>query len=267
MRLRGQLKSDEAGYAMAALLVALAVMSVLASAAMPTWKQMARREKEAELIFRGEQYARAIGLFQRRAGPGVNPPSIDVLVQQKFLRKKYKDPITGGDFELITPATQLAIPTSPTPGTQTRGAPSGTTTPTTTRGGLSQPPPQPQQPSAFGRGTQPGGATPGFGGTVAGGIVGVQSKSKAESIRIYNGHTHYNEWQFVYIPQTGPGGRGQPGVPQPGVPPRGGPQRGGTQRGPFGGGGRFGTPQPGSGRQGAPPQPTPPAPGGRGPFR
>ena len=267
MRLRGQLGSSEAGYAMAALLVALAVMAVLSSAAMPTWKQMAQREKEAELIFRGQQYARAIGLFQRRNGPGVNPPNLDVLVQQKFLRKKYKDPITGGDFDLISPATQLAVPTAPTPGTQTRGAPTGTTAPTTTRGGLSQPLSTP------GRSTQPGGgAAVGFGGTVAGGIVGVQSKSKAESIRIYNGRTHYNEWQFIYIPQTGPGGRGQrggpqPGVAQPGIPPG---QRGGPQRGPFGGNGRFGnptSPQPDPGRQGAPGQPTPPGPRGRGPFR
>ena len=243
---------------MAALLVALAVMAVLASAAMPPWKQMSQREKEAELIFRGQQYARAIGLFQRRAGPGVNPPNLDVLVQQRFLRKKYKDPITGDDFDLISPATPMAVPTAPTPGTQTRGAPTGTTAPTTTRGGLSQPMSTP------GRGTQPGGgAAVGFGGTVAGGIVGVQSKSKAESIRIYNGRTHYNEWQFVYIPQTGPGGRGQPGMPQPG------PQRGGPQRGPFGGDGRFGSPpaspQPAPGRPGAPPQPG--ASGPRGRFR
>ena len=248
---------------MAALLVALAVMAVLASAAMPPWKQMAQREKEAELIFRGQQYARAIGLFQRRAGPGVNPPNLDVLVQQRFLRKKYKDPITGDDFDLISPATPMAVPTSPTPGTQTRGAPTGTTAPTTTRGGLSQPLSTP------GRGVQPvGGAAVGFGGTVAGGIVGVQSKSKAESIRIYNGRTHYNEWQFVYLPQTGPGGRGQPGVPQPGLP-QPGPQRGGPQRGPFGGDGRFGnpptSPQPSPGRQGT--QPAPAGPRGRGPFR
>ncbi len=104
---------------MAALLVALSVMAVLASAAMPSWKQMTQREKEAELVFRGQQYARAIGLFQRRAGPGVNPPNLDVLVQQKFLRKKYKDPITGGDFDLISPTTPMAVPTSPTPGGQT----------------------------------------------------------------------------------------------------------------------------------------------------
>ena len=248
---------------MAALLVALSVMAILASAAMPAWKHMSQREKEAELVFRGQQYARAIGLFQRRAGPGVNPPSLDVLIQQKFLRKKYKDPITGGDFDLISPATQLAVPTAPTPGTQTRGAPSGTTAPTTTRGGLSQPPSPP------GRSAQPGGTSAfgtggsafGAGSTVAGGIVGVQSKSKAESIRIYNGRTHYNEWQFVYIPQTGPGGRGQPGVPQPGLGQPGGPRRGGPQPGSP----TFPQPTP---RPGGPPvPPTPSGPGGRGPFR
>jgi type II secretory pathway pseudopilin PulG len=274
MELRGQLrdrrKTGESGYAMAALLVALAVMGVLASAAMPSWKQMSQREKEAELIFRGQQYARAIGLFQRRAGPGVNPPNLDVLVQQKFLRKKYKDPITGDDFDLISPTTAMSVPTAPTPGGQTgtgrstRGAAAGggssTYTPPTTRGGLAQPL------SGAGRGNQPGGAAVGFGGNVAGGVVGVQSKSKAESIRIYNGRTHYNEWQFVYIPQTNqPGGRGrgEPGVPQPGVP-----QRGGPQRGPFGGDGRSGGPvfSPG-GRPGAPTTPMPSGPRGRGPFR
>ena len=81
MKLRGQ-----QGYAMAVLLVAMSVAAVLMTAVMPTWKQMTRREKEAELIFRGEQYVRAIGLFQKRAGPGVLPPNLDVLVDQRFLR-------------------------------------------------------------------------------------------------------------------------------------------------------------------------------------
>src|SRR5262245_43731463 len=91
------------GYAMAALLVAMGVMAVLMTAAMPVWKQMSQREKEAELVFRGEQYARAIGLFQRKAGPGTLPPNLDVLIQQRFLRAKYKDPITGQDFDLLSP--------------------------------------------------------------------------------------------------------------------------------------------------------------------
>jgi type II secretory pathway pseudopilin PulG len=90
-----------AGYAMAALLVALGVMSVAATIAMPVWHQVARREKEAELIFRGEQYVRAISLFQRRTGPGALPPDVDFLVENRFLRKAYRDPMTGEAFQVI----------------------------------------------------------------------------------------------------------------------------------------------------------------------
>ena len=88
------------GYAMAALLVGMSVMAVLMSALLPVWTHMATREKEEELIFRGRQYARAIGLFQRKFA-NTPPPTIDVLVDQRFLRKKYKDPITNDDFQPI----------------------------------------------------------------------------------------------------------------------------------------------------------------------
>ena len=100
MCLRGQ--GNQRGYAMAALLVSIGVMMLLMSVAMPVWRHQAQREKEAELIFRGEQYARAVNHYQRKMGPGNFPPSIDVLVQQRFLRKKYKDPMTeDGEFDII----------------------------------------------------------------------------------------------------------------------------------------------------------------------
>jgi hypothetical protein len=92
--------------------------------------------------------------------------------------------------------------------------------------------------------TAPGSA---FGSQAAGpqgGVVGVASKSKEKSLRILDGRTAYNEWQFVFIPAqvprggpagaVGPGGRGaQPGAAQPG------PQRG---RGPGGPGSPFSRP-------------------------
>ena len=102
MRLRGLRSQDaERGYAMAALLVALAIMTILLSIAMPVWRHEAQREKEAELVFRGEQYARAIALFRFKNAnlPNALPPSIDFLVENRFLRKKYKDPMTkDGEF-------------------------------------------------------------------------------------------------------------------------------------------------------------------------
>src|SRR5688572_22283001 len=176
MQLRGQYGSRrwngnaaDAGYAMAVLLVAMSIMAVMMTVTMPVWKQMAQREKEQELIFRGQQYARAIGLFQRKYA-NTPPPSLDVLVKERFIRKKYKDPITNADFVPI-PAAQAAAPT---------------------RGG--GPPAQ----GAPARG-QP--ITGGLGVTAArGGIIGVTSASTAQSIRIYNGATRYNQWRFVYVP-------------------------------------------------------------------
>src|SRR5215218_3601929 len=110
---QAQVSRSEAGYAMAALLVAMALMALMMSVAMPVWRQAAQREKEAELVWRGQQYDRALQLYRRKSGvPGA--PNLDVLIQQKFLRKKYKDPITGGDFEL-KPVGAIG------PGTQTPG--------------------------------------------------------------------------------------------------------------------------------------------------
>ncbi len=89
---------------MVAMLISLAVGAIWMSAALPSWRQQAIREKEAELIFRGEQYARAIYLY-RTKNNGAQPQSLDQLVQQRYLRKKYLDPITGKDFVPIATAT------------------------------------------------------------------------------------------------------------------------------------------------------------------
>ena len=237
---------------MAALLVGMSVAAVLMTAVMPVWKQMAKRERETELVFRGQQYVRAIGLFQKRSGPGVLPPSVDVLVSGRFLRKKFRDPITNQDFDLLSPTQAAGQPGAPGQGSA--------------------------QPPAGGRGFQPQtapqgqgrvvGAQPqGAGGTATGGIIGVASKSKEESLRIFNGRTHYNEWQFIFVQQATPG-QGGPGAP--GGPGRGGAGGGVGGRGqtpPAGGvgGGRGGTGR-GSGpvgpQGGQPPQP----PSQPGPF-
>jgi hypothetical protein len=53
-------------------------------------------------------------------------------------------------------------------------------------------------------------------------VIGVASKSKEESLRVYNGRTHYNEWQFMFVQQTqapGAGGPGRGGPPQRGNVP------------------------------------------------
>src|SRR4029078_12862710 len=115
--------TSERGYAMAALLVAMSVMAVLMTVALPVWNTAAKREKEAELVFRGEQYARAIALYQRKFANAL-PPSLDVLLNDRYLRKKYKDPITGKDFQLLSVAAVQAnagVPGGQVPGQQGAG--------------------------------------------------------------------------------------------------------------------------------------------------
>src|ERR1043165_1991042 len=57
---------DDHGYIMVVLLVGMAVSAIWMTALLPSWRQQTQREREADLIFRGEQYARAIALSWRR---------------------------------------------------------------------------------------------------------------------------------------------------------------------------------------------------------
>jgi type II secretory pathway pseudopilin PulG len=254
---------------MVALLVALGIMAVMMTVAMPVWKQAAQREREEELVFRGQQYVHAITMFSRKYANAF-PPNLDVLVEQKFLRKKYKDPITSQDFQPI-PAGQQGTPglsgpqsgplAGPQSGRQTGRQSDASPSPQSGReqGGQRQgagggrdsaPAPTPV------RGTGP--AVGGRGGTMTtggAGIIGVVSKSKDKSIRLYNGRNRYNEWAFVYTAQMQTPGGGAPGAGAPG-------QRG-QQPGPPGRQGGPGTFSP-VGPRGQPPGRG--GPGGRNPF-
>ena len=244
---------------MAALLIAMSIMAVMMTVAMPTWRQMAQREKEAELVFRGEQYGRALTLFQNKNGPGTSPPNFDLLVEQRYLRKKYKDPVTNDDFVPIL--LSAGQPGGTTPGSTAPGAQQGTPR------GLGTAPQQVPQNQGRGTGGTTGATTPGAGPTA--GIAGVTSKSKEQSIRLYKGRNHYNEWQFTPVIRAaapGAGGQGAPGTggqrgnrgnPQGPQNPFGGvgPQGTPPQRGP----GQFpGIPQPGGRPPGSPPTRNPP---------
>jgi type II secretory pathway pseudopilin PulG len=192
-------RRGESGYSLVALLAAVAVMMIMLGAAMPSWRYVMRNDAEEELLSRGGQIADAIARYQRRHGNAL-PPSLEVLVQQRFLRRAYKDPMTKhGRWRLLRPG-EVVLPGVPgLPGTQPGGSTTTTTT-TTTR------------PSAF---SQPGQAI--------GGFQGVASTSTEKSLRIFNGRTKYNEWLFV-AGQPRVVGRVAPG-PRPGsAPPPGGPR-------------------------------------------
>lgn len=210
-------EDGERGFLMVALLIGMAVAAVYMSAALPAWRQQAQREKEEELIFRGRQYARAIVLYQDK-NRNVNPPDIDILVAQRFLRKKWKDPVTGEDF------VPLGIGVA-TPGSAGQSGTSGGQNPG--RAGGAQPLTN-QNP----------------------GVSGVRSKSTATSIKIYENQQQHSLWPFDAATYRARSGRNLP--QQPGQPPgRGGPGAGA----PDGRGGQQGAP--GRGAPGGPPPPPP----------
>jgi type II secretory pathway pseudopilin PulG len=220
---------------MAALLVGLSVMAVVMTMAMPVWSTAAKRAREDELVFRGEQYARAIGMYQRKYANAL-PPNLDVLVNEKFLRRKYLDPITGGEFQALTGALGQATPGMGGAGRSGAGL---TGSGLQTGVGGTQASPGGRAQSGFGgaqtgfstaqtgigagRGAPAGGAaTQGRQGGVgapfgaAGGIVGVASKSTEKSLRVYNGRSAYNEWTFIAVQRTQQAGAGAAGAQTPG---------------------------------------------------
>ena len=84
------------------VLMALLVMGIATAAIGPVWHTEIRREKEAELLFRLGEYRAAIARF--RADRGRPPRELKDLLEdrsqlqtRRYLRKLYRDPITGRD--------------------------------------------------------------------------------------------------------------------------------------------------------------------------
>ncbi len=230
---------------MAALLVAIAIMMLFLGVAMPVWNQQARREREEELLFRLKQYAHAIALYQRRV-PGGHPPSLDVLVEQRYLRRKYKDPITGEDFAVLRLGQVSAGMTTPLPGMPVP-QPGGPGDSRDDEGGIGGP--GMPAPGGEGPGRRPGGGLRNSADQpLAGPIRGVVSTSTETSLREWKGRKRYNEWEVTpedVVPrfghviadpaQQGPGatrplgGPGRPSGSGPGMSsPGGGPRPGGS---------------------------------------
>jgi len=95
------------GFTYVAVLLTVAIMAAGLGAAATVYSQSAQREKEAELLFVGDQYRQAIASYYERSPGGAKryPQSLeDLLEDRRFpaltrhLRRLYKDPLTGEDF-------------------------------------------------------------------------------------------------------------------------------------------------------------------------
>lgn len=94
------------GFAYIALLVTIIIIGISLGTAGKYWSNVMLREKEEELLYRGDQYRLAIDRYAT-AIPGRSdyPMSIDDLLKdgrtpvgKRHLRRKYKDPMSGEDF-------------------------------------------------------------------------------------------------------------------------------------------------------------------------
>jgi type II secretory pathway pseudopilin PulG len=258
-----------------------AVTAIFLAAVLPQLSQQIRRDREEELIHRGVQYSRAIRKYYKKFGRyPVRLEELENTNNIRFLRKRYKDPLTDKDFKLLhfgevkmafgpgiagaTPAGQpiaggLNAPASAMSGTSgptltpRPTTATSSTSPSDTSSSSSSSPSSDSSSSSSESSTssssKQGSQT--FGG---GPIVGVVSSSTKQSIREFNKKNHYNDWQFIYDPSTDRGGLLNTPA-QPALQPVGGQQLPVGVPSPGGAGTPGVTPQPMQPPQGQQPPP------------
>lgn len=273
-------RNSQSGYALLIILIMVTLLSIALAAAVPAIKTQIRREQEIELQHRGDQYVRAIQTYYHKFGR--YPNSIDQLVSTNnlhFLRKRYKDPMTGKeDWRIIhmgeakyppkikgAAAGQVGQQIGQNIGTGV-GANIGAnigSSPTSTSFSLSAnsaPGPagsaNPDYPTQTGQpGAQPAGglglSSANNGSSTGSSIgqsgqpmIGVAIPSTHDSLKIYNERQKYNEWEFIYDPRIEAlKNAGAAGGVSGGVPGSSLPNNGGLAA-PAGGGMGVQTPQP-----------------------
>jgi type II secretory pathway pseudopilin PulG len=222
-------------------MVAVAVLTITMLGVSQNYRRSIVRDREVEMIHRGVQYERAVQRYYRKFGN--YPPSMEALENTsniRFLRKRYKDPMTRDGKWKIAHLADIKLPgfsglgaTGTTAGT---GASAGNLLPGAggltaagvTAGNLQNAASganlsannaitEANSGSAGGQtaaGTPPNGSANATGngpadttgpngtGTVLGGgpMLGVISNSSAEGIHSFNDTSKYREWYFIYDP-------------------------------------------------------------------
>lgn len=101
--------SPERGATYLFVMLAVVLVGISASVVAKQWKAVVQREQEGELLARGVEIQNALAAYsgQQKKGrvmPGeIYPLTLEELTKQPkpALRKDYKDPITGGDWEYV----------------------------------------------------------------------------------------------------------------------------------------------------------------------
>jgi type II secretory pathway pseudopilin PulG len=261
---------SEPGYALIVLMIMATVLLISLAAALPSVYQEAQREREKELIFRGNQYARAVYLFHNQMGR--YPVSVKELLSIngiRFLRRAYRDPMTpSGKWRFIhanaagipidsrtqtltpqNPANPGAGPSPPSAPTSSTGFGTGSSTPSAGLDSASSGPQNSnpsggpariQTPSPDCQNSQvpsTSGATEESNPILGTFIIGVASCSDHSSIMTYNKKSRYSDWEFLgttYVVMGIPGAIAPPALQNPGQPSGSGQGAGASPASPSG---------------------------------
>lgn len=108
----------ERGAALLLTMFLVAVMGILLAVAGRVWRTDMQREREAQLLFAGAEYARALGRYAAATPPGLPtlPEKLDQLLldqrqpaPMRHLRRLYRDPMTDGpDWGLVKSGDRIA---------------------------------------------------------------------------------------------------------------------------------------------------------------
>lgn len=231
-----RIRDAERGHLLVGLMVLIAVMLIMLTVTAQSWTHLMRRDREAELIFRGEQYARAIEFYKQEHGQ--YPLQLKLLAEDgphrhRFIRRLWDDPLsedgewgklylspTGKGY--INPYATLA--TDPfaagglpgvLPGLQPGGLPGGSTG---RAGSRSRADSNRNRDSFPGYSELSSKEFRALGGEQMNlPIVGVVHKKEESGLKIYKNQANLNDWAFTLMDE------GQLGNQQVG---------GGSQRGP-----------------------------------
>ena len=238
---RGNGKRRDAGYMLLVLMLAVALLTITLMQVGLNYRRTILRDREVEMIHRGVQYERAVQLYYRKFGR--YPTSIEQLENTneiRFLRKRYKDPMSpDGQWQIahitdiklpgftLTGAagaavaaqaagavglagaaanTALAAATAlQTNSTSLSSAAAGTALGTDSSSAAAGSGDTTQTAPGTSAGSGPADTGPASGngaGPLLGGgpMLGVISKSKVEGIHSFNNKDHFNEWYFIYDP-------------------------------------------------------------------
>jgi type II secretory pathway pseudopilin PulG len=164
------------GYVLIVLMMAVFVIGLSLLIAVPLWQTELQREKEEELIFRGQQYAEAVRIFVKK-NPGRFPSTLQELLDKKCIRRLYRDPFSrDGQWNVVLASTGAA----------------GSSSPMSARGG-----------AGAGAGSQvaqevlvaPERALSAIKNAR---VLGVVSTSTAKSIKIWNDQETHDKWLFFF---------------------------------------------------------------------